>query len=47
MTNVAVPTVEFLNPGGLIIDVDTFDVTLHLTDKELWDGTFRFRALLA
>lgn len=39
-------TVELLSPCRLVFHVDTFDVTLHLTNEKLCDGTLRFGALI-
>ena len=38
--HVASPTIEFFNSGRFEIDIHTFDVALHLADKELGDGAF-------
>ena len=39
------PTVELFHPRRLVIDVDTLDITLHLTNKELGNGALSFGAL--
>ena len=39
------PTIELLDPGRLEVDVYTFDVTLHLPNEELLNGTLCFCAL--
>ena len=38
-------TLEFLSLGGLVVDVDTLDIALHFSHKELGDGTFCFCTL--
>jgi hypothetical protein len=39
-------TIELFNSRRLEINIDTLDVTLHLSNKKLGDGTLRLRILL-
>ena len=38
-------TIELLNPRRLVVYIDTFDVALHLADKQLGDRAFCLRPL--